>query len=164
MARALVISGFPGVGKTTLERYERITDLESSGFHWIWVASDPFAEEYPTTPAPKELRLNPVWPKNYIDKIDELSKKDYQKIILISAHAEVRELLQKQKIPYIIVCPTQDCKNEYMIRYLRRGSDAEFIAKMDKSFCESLVSLANDPAPKIYLARGQYLQDVLPPL
>lgn len=161
MARALVISGFPGVGKTTLERYERITDLESSGFHWSWVPGDPFGEEQP---APPELRLNPLWPKNYIDKIDKLSKENYQKIILVSAHAEVRELLQKQKIPYIIVCPTLDCKNEYMIRYLRRGSDAEFIATMYQSFRERLTSLADDPAPKIYLARGQYLQDVLPPL
>lgn len=154
MARALVISGFPGVGKTTLERYERIIDLESSGFHWF---------ETPGEFVPTVRHLHPEWPRNYVKKIDELSQ-NYMKIVLISAHAEVRELLQKQKIPYIIVCPTLDCKNEYMIRYLRRGSDAEFIAKMYQSFRESLVSLADDPAPKIYLARGQYLQDVLPPL
>ncbi len=156
MNRALVISGFPGVGKTSLEHYERIVDLESSGFHWF---------ETPGEFVPTVRHLHPEWPRNYVNKIDELSQ-DYMKIILISTHAEVRKLLQKQKIPYIIVCPypTLECKNEYMIRYLRRGSDAEFIAKMDQSFFESLVSLANDPAPKIYLARDQYLQDVLPPL
>ncbi len=160
MARALVISGFPGVGKTTLERYDRIVDLESSGFHWIWVPPDPFKEE----PSPPELRLNPRWPKNYIDKIDELSKENYQKIILVSAHPEVRLMLHERKIQFIIVCPEKDCENEYMIRYLRRGSDINFLQIMFNRFEKYLDDIDKDPAPKIYLARGQYLQDVLPPL
>lgn len=163
MARALVISGFPGVGKTSLERYERIVDLESSGFHWFWATGDPFSKEVPTQPAPKELRLHPMWPKNYVDKIDELSQ-DYTKIILISTHPVVLADLKERRIPYIIVCPTKDCKNEYMIRYLRRGSDWSFLLSMHQRFDEYLENLEKDPAPKIYLARGQYLQDVLPPL
>lgn len=161
MARALVISGFPGVGKTTLERYKRIVDLESSGFHWSWVPGNPFGEEQP---APPELRLNPLWPGNYIDKIDELSKENYQKIILISTHPIVLNGLKERKIPYIIVLPTKDLKNEYMTRYLRRGSDWSFLLSMDRRYDEFLDNLEKDPAPKIYLARGQYLQDVLPPL
>lgn len=164
MARALVISGFPGVGKTTLERYERIVDLESSGFHWFWAVGDPFAKEDPTAPAPQELRLNPAWPKNYIDEIDKLSKKDYQKIILVSTHPEVLAGLVERRIPHLIVLPTKDLKNEYMIRYLRRGSDWAFLKTMYVRFDEFIDNLEKNHAPKIYLARGQYLQDVLPPL
>lgn len=160
MNRALVISGFPGVGKTSLERYERIVDLESSGFHWVWVPPDPFKEE----PSPPELRLNSRWPKNYIDKIDELSKENYQKIILVSTHPEVLAGLEECRVPYIIVLPTKDLKNEYMIRYLRRGSDWSFLKTMYVRFDEFIDNLEKNHAPKIYLARGQYLQDVLPPL
>lgn len=161
MNRALVISGFPGVGKTTLERYERIVDLESSGFHWSWVPGNPFGEEQP---APPEVRLNPAWPKNYIDKIDKLSKEDYQKIILVSTHPEVLAGLEERRIPHLIVLPTKDLKNEYMIRYLRRGSDWAFLKTMYVRFDEFIDKLEKNHAPKIYLARGQYLQDVLPPL
>jgi hypothetical protein len=161
MARALIISGFPGVGKTTLERYERIVDLESSGFHWHQTPGDPFG---PEQPAPPVWQLHPMWPKNYVDEIDKLSKESCQKIILISSQSLVRSLLLHRKIPYVIVCPTKDCKNEYMIRYLRRGSDFDFLLNMDHEFDNYLDDLEKDPAPKIYLARGQYLQDVLPPL
>lgn len=161
MNRALIISGFPGVGKTSLERYERIVDLESSGFHWNWVPGNPFRKD---RLAPPEPRLNPLWPKNYIDKIDELSKEDYQKIILVSTHPEVLAGLEERRIPFLIVLPTKDLKNEYMIRYLRRGSGWAFLKTMDVRFDEFIDNLEKNHAPKIYLARGQYLQDVLPPL
>jgi adenylate kinase len=82
MPSTVVVSGFPGVGKSTLfaqAKGRRILDSDSTDFSWADAA--------------KKVR-HPNWPQNYIDHIrNNLGRAD---IILVSSHDVVRDALVMQ--------------------------------------------------------------------
>ena len=146
---AVIISGFPGVGKSHLKRfYDKlyndiiILDSDSSNFSWIQPG----------------LR-NPDFPYNYIQHIkDNLEKAD---VILISSHNVVRELLARENIPYTLVYPDISLKDEYIFRYIQRGSSKEFIDKIKNDWEGFVNDCENDPFPtKIKLESCQHLTDI----
>lgn len=136
---SMIISGFPGVGKSSLFRKygeEKVSDSDSSMF-------------------PKGN-----FPTNYLNHIKMLQgRKD---IILVSSHKEVRQGLYECKIPYILVYPKVVLKEEYLERYKKRGSSKEFIDLMRSrweefiSDCQKQLGCAH-----IELNKGQFLEDVI---
>ena len=147
MNRALIVCGFPGVGKTVLERYERVVDLESRVPLVLDGRGKATASRVAEELHPGDRRSIKGLPENHS-----------------GINSEVLEALKDSGMTYIIVLPTKDCKEEYMRRYLRRGSDYGFLHAMYYHFDDYLNDLEKDYAPKIYLVRGEYLADVLPPL
>lgn len=149
MKKAIIICGFPGVGKTTVaNNRSNILDAESSCFSWGF---DP--------KRPETRTRNLSFPKNYISFIEEkTSKYDF---ILTSSHKVVRDGLKEHGIKYIIVAPKRDLKNEYLIRYLKRGSDIDFINLLSEKWDEFLTEIENDGAPVILLDTGEVLADVI---
>lgn len=148
--KAMVICGFPGVGKTSVANNRvNILDAESSAFSWIW----------DTESLEPGRRRNPKFPENYIRYIRENMEK--YDVILVSSHQNVRYAMKKEGIPYIIVAPHAELKNEYLIRYLQRGSEFEFIELLNEEWGEFLKDINDDCAPVIWLERGKYLSDVL---
>lgn len=146
-----IICGFSGIGKSTAEQKNRkILDFESSGYSNIF--ENGFV-----------VSRNKDFPKNYIDKLEELIKNDEAYYYLLSCHQEVRDELKARGLKYIIVLPYRDkeLKNEYKKRWLKRGSDIDFITKMNERWDEMIDSCVNDDAPKIYLDEGEYLSDIL---
>ena len=99
--------------------------------------------------------------RKYIDKLEELIKNDEADYYLLSCHQEVRDELKARGLKYIIALPYRECKNEYKKRWLKRGSDIDFITKMDKCWDEMIDSCAKDSATKIYLDEHEYLSDIL---
>lgn len=150
MNRTKVISGFPGVGKSYLNFRREILDLESSCYGWI------FDFEKFTKP-----ERNPDFPKNYVDAICEEYEKDNFDFILISSHESVRNELKNRGVPYIIVAPKRELKNEYLIRYLRRGNEIEFIEMMNSKWDEFIDGIEKDGQPIIWLEHHIYLAEVL---
>lgn len=156
--KTTIISGFPGVGKTSA-RYPadgfnpNVLDMESSEYAWIWDSFD--VKEYP--------KRNPEFPQNYVDSLELFAKVGGYEYIFIASHEDVRKELQKRGIKYIIVAPknTAELKNEYCKRYLRRGSDIDLINKVYKDWDEMIASIEADPSPTIWLGQGEYLADVL---
>ena len=156
--KTTIICGFPGVGKTSC-RYSAngidttVMDMESSAYSWIY---DPFnPKDYP--------KRNPLFPKNYIDSLGLFANKGGYEYIFISCHESVRNELKARGIKYIIVAPTNtpELKNEYCKRYLKRGSDIEFINKMYREWDEMIESIEKDGSPIIWLGSGEFLADVL---
>jgi len=152
-----IICGFPGVGKTTAAKNRNILDMESSGFH------------YKFDPESREFTPNPDWPTNYLDAIEQAYLNDHNEIILTSTHEDVvLSLLNNRELPVIVVVPEATLRNEYMIRYLKRGSDPEFIYSMYNNwlgYIEKIYRLVTNDGrkvPVINLKSGQYLSDVLP--
>ena len=144
-----IICGFSGIGKSTAEqKNRRILDFESSGY------SNIFENGF-------RIKRNEEFPKNYIDKLEDLIKYDEANYYLLSCHKEVRDELKARGLKYIIVLPYWECKNEYIKRWFKRGSDIDFITKMDKRWDEMIDSCVKDSATKIYLDDHEYLSDML---
>lgn len=147
--RNMVICGFPGVGKSAAEMAGKIAiDIESTSYHFV------FDEN-----ARSE---NPKWPANYVDVIEEMARNGTESYILASTHKEVRDELTMRGIDYIIVMPQWNLKDEYLARYLYRGSPANFISEMSDNWERDMKSLSDDGAPVIMLTSGMYLTDILP--
>jgi len=135
----LVISAFPGCGKSHYfrENIDKIVlDSDSSKFD----KSD--------------------FPKNYINHIKEnLGKAD---IIMVSSHKEVRDALVENKIPFILIYPDISIKDEYISRYIDRGSSETFVNLLTKNWELWVSELDNQiGCDKIKLKKFQYLSDVL---
>ncbi len=150
----IIISGFSGIGKSAAAGCykDTVIDLESSEYSKIYT--------FDISGKPIKLQ-NPDFPKNYVDAIIKEYRTGENKIILISCHETVRDALRASNIPYIIIMPEDCCKNEYVIRWLARGSASEFIQNMFTHWGEYHYSCERDPSPKIYLAKDDYLVKVI---
>ena len=147
---SIVICGFSGIGKSTAEqKHRRIVDMESSIFSRCWDNTNGFGAR------------NENFPQNYIDRLEEFMADNHADFYLLSCHKEVRDELKKRGIPYLIVLPYPDCKNAYLKRWLKRGSDMEFITSMSDRWEQMIASCEDDGAPKIYLGENEYIADIL---
>ena len=149
MKQPLIICGFPGVGKTACEKYARVLDAESSAYSHI------------IDPEKMTCRKNDKFPTNYIDMVESEMKSDRWDIILLSSHKAVRDELKRRKIKFVAVFPQIDCLPEYMGRYLKRGSDYDFMVDISNNWGRYLSDMADEEL-YITLAKGQYLSDILP--
>ena len=141
--KAVIISGFAGIGKSGLKSkvpyYEnvRVFDLSSSYF-----------------------RKNPNWQKVYCDIIEGLS--DKYDFIFISTHDVVIDEMISRGNNFYIVYPRRNCKEEYLHRFVNRGNSREYVEKFMKNWDRYIDMLDNVKYDnKINLRTGQYLSDVL---
>lgn len=142
-----IICGFSGVGKSTAEqKAKNVIDFESSGYSHDW----------------EKGVVNNNFPKNYIDAVVEHINNHHNCIYLLSCHEEVRRELKDRGFEYIVVMPTYWQRNEYVKRWLRRGSSVEFVRSMYDRWKEMIKSCEDDSSPKIYLDENEYIFDVLP--
>jgi hypothetical protein len=105
-----VYSAFPGVGKTTYFNTtdKNVLDSDSSKFD----------------------KKN--FPANYIDHIERNIQDPKVDKILVSSHKDVRDALLKRGIPYVLVYPNRDIKDEYIQRYKDRGNNDAFVDLLNK--------------------------------
>jgi hypothetical protein len=136
LRKAQIISGFAGIGKSTVNQ-NKSYDCESSFFS-----------------------KSSEFPANYINYIKSiLSDYDY---IFISCHDKVRKSLQENEINYTIIYPSIQLKQEYLQRYKQRGSPESFIDLMSQKWEIFIDQIEQETFPKkIELQSGQYLQCVL---
>jgi len=157
--RALVLSAFPGTGKTTLfetvEGFKKpdssekpsyipvILDSDSSKFSWI-----------------RPGERHPDFPNNYIEHIKEnLATAD---VILTSTHKVVRDALREAGINFTIVFPLTNCKEHYLQRYIDRGSPESFVNLMDNNWDNFIAELEEDPNPeKLRLVENHFIKDLM---
>ena len=129
----MIISGFAGIGKSTLAKksYE-VIDLESSIFKKDW-----------------EL---------YSETAKYLDEQGYD--VLISAHKEIRTKLHDKGIKYTFILPsnTEKSKSEYLDRYRLRGNTDSFIYNMMNNWnsYHDILPWENDV---VTLRDGDYLSD-----
>ena len=133
--KCLVISAFPGIGKTFLYQENTVNygDSDSSKFS----------------------KKN--FPKNYIEHIKEAIK--VKQVLFVSSHIKVREALVKAKIPFIYVLPTCDRKQEFLFNYEQRGSSKEFIKKVDRNWENWLMLSGYNKDYPVYFCKYGYLKD-----
>ena len=142
-----LISGFPGIGKSHYFRIiqedgtKKVLDSDSTNFSWI----------------EKGVR-NPDFPNNYIEHIKK--NMDTADIILISSHDIVRNALVKNRIPFILVYPSREIKEEYIKRYKERGSDENFINLLQNNWDKFIDDCESQKGCKhVVIHSGEYLSD-----
>lgn len=145
-----IISAFPGLGKSYYFRKNpgESIDSDSSNFSWI---KDKNGENTKTR--------NPEFPSNYIEHIKENVGK--YRFIFVSSHKEVREALKKECINFYLVYPGMTRKEEFLKRYLERGSPESFINLIDDNWDKWIKECAlEDRCQKEVLVEGN-LSDFL---
>ena len=137
----LVISAFPGCGKSYYHRQSQsrgltVLDSDSSKFD----KSD--------------------FPRNYIEHIKEnIGKAD---VILVSSHKDVRDALVENRIPFTLVYPELSLKDEWLQRYIDRGSPEIFISLLSEHWELWIGELDEQTnCDKVKLKEGEYLSDVI---
>ena len=152
----MVIMAFSGVGKTTVaKKYSHVIDLESSFYEWKY-EGEIDVEAMKGVP---HREKNLAWPNNYILDI----KKYYElgEIVLIGMNALIREKLEEEQIPYVIVFPSIECKEKYIQKYRDRGNSIEFIKRRETRFEEWVQEFMQLPQEKWILNNNQTLEDIL---
>jgi hypothetical protein len=151
--RAILICGFPGVGKTWLsgkayrERFPGlpIEDLESITFTY-------------EDDAHKIKR--PDFPSNYVSHIKERCK--LPGIVMVTSHEKTRKLMLEQGLKFVSVYPLIELKEEYLARYKNRNSPQEIIDVVDRLWVEFITGFQAERGYKHkQLAAGQFLEDII---
>jgi hypothetical protein len=160
LKRTLIISAFPGTGKTTLfdaiesltkdalnpemsEKIPLVVDSDSSKFSWL-----------------ESGVRDPDFPNNYIKHIKGLI--GHVDLIMVSTHKVVRDALKDAGIRFVIVHPIKLIKEEYIERYVQRGSPEGFIKLMDEKWNEFISELHDETeVNKIALAERQTLTYII---
>lgn len=128
--KTLIVSAFSCCGKTTAaqtlgDKYD-IVDLDSSSYSWVDAA---------------HTVRNPFFPSNYIGAIKELiGQKDF---VFVSSHQEVRDELNANNIPFVIVYPANTPVNKgiWRERLIGRGSPDSLVDKIMYKWDEMLESM-----------------------
>lgn len=134
-----VISGFPGVGKSTVfgkrENYRvPILDSDSSTFD------------------------KADFPLNYLSHI--LKETNKGNVILCSSHDTVRQALFENSVPFHLVYPHRSLKMEYLSRYTERGSPEAFVSLMYSKWDDFINGCEEQKGcTKGILLSGQFLSD-----
>jgi adenylate kinase family enzyme len=154
----MIISGFAGIGKSTLAQKEPeyCVDLESSDFKWVIPQEQLEMSVEERKGLPKEQ--NPLWPENYITVMTRLNKEG--KMVFISMDLQVRQLLQERGIDFVLAYPSKDSKETFVQRMRNRGNNEGFVTLIEKNFEQWIDDLEKQPQKKIRLTDNQYLSDV----
>ncbi len=66
------------------------------------------------------------FPENYIEHIKQKISEGYARVF-ISSHKDVREALVLNNLPFVLIYPAKELKEEYIERYKQRGNNEKFI-------------------------------------
>ena len=157
----LIICGFPGVGKSTAAKTNiNAVDCDSTHFHyktdWAQIAkNEPTDNEHS-----KKQKENPNWVSEYVDHIELMSSQFGYQYVFVSSHIEVRTEMDVRGLQYICVVPDKNLKDEYLIRYIKRGNEFDFINKLSFNWGDWLDEIERCGMLVIHLKSGQFLSDI----
>ena len=136
--KTLLVSAFPGTGKTWFHRntHMKCLDSDSSTFD------------------------KADFPANYIRHIR--ANMGSMDIIMISSHKEVRDALVEAGLKFVLVYPSKAALSEYLRRYKERGSPEGFIKLLEANWGNWIEELIYQGGCRhLILPMHKYLSDYL---
>lgn len=156
----MIIAAYAGCGKTTFtEICGEAIDLHCLPYKYYLDDNNNRGEAGKADPY-NEMR--PEWPFNYVEAIENVMNKNKYKFILIPSDFRVLSLLNKKQIPYTLVYPHRDCREEYRQRYIARGNTENFLEIFIGNwdwFIDNLKAYSH--CKHIVLESNQFLADVI---
>ena len=161
----VIISAFATSGKSTLgKKYSNVLDLQASPFKYI-MRSDLSVEEQKGM----DRELNPLWPQNFYNAINEATKK--YDVVLIQLKPEHFDYFDKNNIKYSIAYPNINNWQEVEKRCIKRGNNDIFIKKQKEVFIpyyedsikrnyENLYILNNNETLEDALKKAKIIKDI----
>lgn len=157
----MVIAAFAGTGKSYFaENVAEAKDFPVMPYKYINLEKDdPSKEEAEKSKADPSYDLNPEWPDNYIRAVSNQCH-DYRYFIIPSDKSVLRGL-QLLQIPYVLVYPGQEAKEEYRNRFVNRGNSEDFLNIFIDGWDRWMQILRYDSYGWcMELSSGKYLTDV----
>jgi hypothetical protein len=109
IGNTMLVAAFPGTGKS----------------HYCNVDSDYIPQGFATDSDSSQFDKN-HFPENYIEHIKQKISEGYARVF-ISSHKDVREALVLNNLPFVLIYPAKELKEEYIERYKQRGNNEKFI-------------------------------------
>lgn len=136
---SIVIAAFPGTGKTYLCANSRRCLVEKECWKFEKTA----------------------FPENYVNEIKySIGGAD---AVFISTNKQALDMLIVDGISVTLVYPAKELKNEYMKRYMKRGSRPDFIDTMDTYWGWWIEELnKRNDCNKHILQTGQFIENAIP--
>lgn len=152
-----IISGFPGIGKSFMVEYIKenypnlkVSDSDSSLFSWLYKDGI------------KTDERNPNFVEDYIKHIDKLVEEEYD-FIFVSSHKEIRDALKGSKHKYSVryAYPDVSLKEEYLKRYIERGSPEGLINAISENWNKNIKEMESNLSrwETIKLGSEEFLMD-----
>ena len=101
------------------------------------------------------------FPENYIEHIKQKITEGYARVF-ISSHKDVRDVLVLNNLPFVLIYPSKELKQEYIERYKQRGNNEKFIQLVSDNWetwiddCKAQVGCFH-----IELKSGQFVANVV---
>lgn len=141
----MLISAFPGTGKSYYVNYGEGSEYMTEGF-----ATDSDSSKFDKSD----------FPDNYIEHIKNKIKEGYARIF-ISSHKDVREALVKNNLPFTLIYPKRELKDEYLQRYKQRGNSEKFVELLNNNWDLWLDELEQqEGCNHIVLESNQFISNV----
>ena len=159
MAKGIIISGFGGVGKTTLaKKYSNVIDLESSPYQYDYNGVP--KDKYESLKGADGRILNKDYPQNYINAIKEACKK--YDIVCVRYNGDMKiDFYDIYGLNYMVCCPTKRAYKDYVIRFKQRGNTEQWIKKNKKYFKVAYKGCKKFKGDKIFLDKNETLESAL---
>ena len=167
----IIISGFMGIGKSTFaKKYPNTLDLDSAGFSWCPGdrASDKRVQKLIEKHSSCDKTLNertrnPNATSDYVNAIKDAMKSTKYEYIFVSTHESTRKWLHENKIPFILVYPAEDRKDEWVKNLTERGTSglAKFLQSNWSTGINLIGGLKKDKfhTKKIIMEHPYFLSD-----
>ena len=121
-----VICAFAGIGKKYIsKKYSNVIDFDLQKFKYIYNQKELYNIEKLKGVENKVINKN--WPNNYITQLRKIINKE--KVVLVPADKEVRDILVKENINFILIMPSLDSKEQLINRYKKRGNNQKYIKR-----------------------------------
>jgi len=160
----MIIAAYAGVGKTTFctNNQGNAIDVICMPFKYsnFYEVSSQLGESEDIK-ANEKLELRDNWELYYYWAIKYLVYYCPEKYIVIPTINSIMDFLEADGIPYTIVYPNTELKDEYEQRYLERGNSQSFMDVFIGQWEYRLESLVERKCKKIVLESHQYLSDVI---
>lgn len=158
----MIIAAFAGTGKTYFcEHVPQAIDFVCMPWKYTnFYEVAAFLEEGEQIKANDELELRFGWIEEYYKAIVDTVTKYPDQIVVIPTISAVLTKLEEEQIPYTLVMPHRELKEEYRQRYIARGNTEDFLDIFVGDWDCWMEELRMHNANKIIeLGSGEYLTD-----